>query len=90
MLNRDYFKVNYKDLQTSNDYTIAYNHIKGYWTIKYLEENYPGFLKDLFNNNLAIEKNIAEKLGYKKNSKIFWEDLDKLILQHYKKSENMR
>lgn len=63
---------------------LAYNYVKGYWTVRYLEENYPGFLKETFKEYKGEEivEQIRLKLGL--NHESFWEKLDELLYESYK------
>lgn len=72
--------INEKD----NDIMLAYNYVKGYWTVRYLEENYPGFLKETFKEYKGEEivEQIRLKLGL--NHESFWEKLDELLYESYK------
>ena len=72
----DFFKV--------SDICIAYNYVKSYWTVRYLEENYPGFLKETFKKFKGEE--IVEQIRLKLDlsQKSFWEQLDELLYENYK------
>jgi len=68
-----------------DDENLVYNSVKGYWTVRYLEENYPGFLKDTFRKkDLDIEKEIAKKTGISIEKNKFWHELDKLLYNYYR------
>ncbi|MFW5999289.1 MAG: hypothetical protein ACOCQC_01365 [Halanaerobiaceae bacterium] len=65
---------------------VAYNHIKGYWTVCYLEENHPGFLAEVFSENRGekIIDEVAKKLGLPVKVKYkFWEQLDGFLLDYF-------
>ncbi len=66
-----------KDL---NNLDTPYPHVIGYWTVRYLEENYPGFLKETFKEYKGEEivKAIGKKLGLNTYDK------DELLYNHYK------
>lgn len=70
-----------KDL---NNYNTVYPHVLGYWTVRYLEENYPGFLKETFMKyeGEEIVERIRLKLGLSEED--FWEQLDELLYENYK------
>lgn len=75
---------NVHELSKVSDTCIAYNYAKGYWTVRYLEENYPGFLKETFMKyeGEEIVERIRLKLGLSEED--FWEQLDELLYENYK------
>ena len=75
---------NVHELSKVSDTCIAYNSAKGYWTVRYLEENYPGFLKKIFKKYKGEEivERIRLKLGLSEED--FWEQLDELLYENYK------
>lgn len=70
-----------KDLNSVN---TAYPHVLGYWTVRYLEENYPGFLKKIFKRYKGEEivDQIRLQLGLSQEN--FWDQLDELLYENYK------
>ena len=70
-----------KDL---NNYNTVYPHVLGYWTVRYLEENYPGFLKKIFKRYKGEEivDQIRLQLGLSQEN--FWDQLDELLYENYK------
>lgn len=73
-----------KDL---NNLDNAYPHVIGYWTVRYLEENYPGFLKETFKKHKGEEivGQISKKLGLNTDDKEeLWTQLDELLYDHYR------
>jgi hypothetical protein len=85
MLNENnYKKIDNKNLNYEQKETIAYNYVKGYWTVRYLEENYPGFLKESFKKkDLDIEKEIAKKIGISTDKESFWSELDEFLYNYF-------
>ncbi len=73
-----------------DDQTLLYNYVKGYWTINYLEENYPGFLKETFRKSkVNLEKEIMNKLGLNTSSEEeFWIKLDNKLCDYFKDKIN--
>ena len=73
-----------------DDQTLAYNHVKGYWTINYLEENYPGFLKEILKSSkVNLEREIMSKIGLNTNSEEeFWIKLDNKLCDYFKDKIN--
>lgn len=84
LLKNDYKIINVHEFSKVSDNCIAYNYAKGYWTVRYLEENYPGFLKETFKEYRGEEivDQIRLKLGL--NHEKFWEQLDELLYENYK------
>lgn len=75
-------KLKYKDLSKASKDELAYNYGYGYWAVFYLEKEYPGFLKELFNREkVKFEKEIAEKLGI--NKKYFWKEFERLLFNYF-------
>jgi hypothetical protein len=76
---------NINNIRDIDDKKIAYNYAKGYWTVRYLEKNYPGFLKESFKKkDLDIEKEIAEKIGISTDKESFWSELDEFLYNYFK------
>ena len=74
-------------MNENDDKKIAYNYAKGYWTVKYLEEKHPGFLKKTFKNSQGknIEEKISKKLGINTSQKDnLWNQLDEILYNHFK------
>ncbi|MFW6238015.1 MAG: hypothetical protein ACOCZM_01300 [Bacillota bacterium] len=66
---------------------VAYNHVKGYWMVCHLEEEYPGFLAEVFSENRGDEivEAVARKLGLTADVKYkFWEELDGFLLDCFR------
>lgn len=63
-----------------------YYHAKGYWTVRYLEEMYPGFLKETFKDYIGedIVEQIILKLKLRLDSEEYWQQLDELLYDNYK------
>ena len=76
------YNVNSINVESNNEF--AYYYSKGYWTVRYLEEEYPGFLKEVINNyeGEQIENQIIKKLNLDKEK--YWEQLDELLYKSYK------
>ena len=86
MLNENNYKKIYGNIIDVDDKTVEYNYVKGYWTIKYLEENYPGFLKETFKKNkVNHESEIMNKIGLNtKSEEEFWIKLDDKLYDYFK------
>ena len=91
LFNKDikYKEIVITDYHINNIDAIVYNYVKGYWTVRYLEENHPGFLKEIFRKSESekIVKQIAKKMDLNiDNSVSFWEELDNLLYKYFKNS----
>lgn len=63
---------------------ITYHDSRGYWIVKYLEENHPGFLKDILSIHRyedEIEERMAEALGIDPND--LWQNIDDIITGYF-------
>ncbi len=72
--------------ENNTEEAFAYNYVKGYWTVRYLEEEYPGFLKKTFKTYKGEEvvRMIVEKLGLDTtDDEKMWGQLDELLYNHY-------
>lgn len=77
-------KIFNKDLEEGKIET--YLAIKGYWTVKYLEKECPGFLKKVFENNSGedVVNKISDKLKISNGSKKeFWEAIDNKVYNYF-------
>ena len=86
LLKENYCQINVSEFSEVDNKTIAYNYTKGYWTVRYLEEEYPGFLKKTIKKYKGEEivKEIGKKLGLDTNNKDeLWEQIDDLLYDHY-------
>ena len=75
-----------KHLDELDEKYSTYILIKGYWTVRYLEEKYPDFLKKTIKKyrEEEIVKEIGKKLGLNINNKDeLWEQIDDLLYDHY-------
>ncbi len=73
-------------LQNTNEDKINYNYVKGYWTVRYLEEEHPGFLKETFKSHKGedVVRMIVEKLGLDTiDDEKMWNQLDELLYNHF-------
>lgn len=70
--------TNYRKLMRLDADSIVYNYVRSYWLTRYLEHNYPGFIKSLLvkhQSNRKIEKQLSVKTGIP--LKEFWNEIDK-------------
>ena len=80
-------KFKYKDLSAAET-QFLYPYVRGYWTVRYIEENHPGFLKALFCSQGArrlraknVEKTVARQLGM--TLKKFRQNIDAIVVRHF-------
>ena len=48
--------TSYTNLMNGDDDSIIYNYVRGYWLTRYLEHNYPGFIRSLLVNRPSKRK----------------------------------
>jgi hypothetical protein len=71
-------------VQTRGD-TFGYHTVRGYWIVRLIEEEHPGFLRAILSKNSEpneIEKEIATLLQI--NPDQFWQRIDGTVITHYK------
>jgi hypothetical protein len=76
----------YRELSRMGGEAIAYHGMRGYWLVRYLEENYPGFLKRMFllqRDPTAIEREMIAELGIEPGS--FWREIDDVVVEHFER-----
>jgi len=76
--------TNYTKLTTGDDDRIAYNYARGYWLTRYLEHNFPGFIRGLLvkrQSKRKIEQQLSLKTGIP--VKDFWNEIDKKIVAQF-------
>jgi len=90
LLNEKRTIISISDLTLDNEIKMAYSYIKGYWTIRYLNELYPGFITKLLKKDKGkdVVKKIAKKLGLDTKKNNFDKELN-FILYHYFINKNV-
>ncbi|MCJ7521218.1 MAG: hypothetical protein MUP21_03245 [Dehalococcoidia bacterium] len=74
----------YRKLSRMGLETIAYQGIRGYWLVQYLEGKRPGFLRRIFSQGQSaktIEREVAIALGMEPES--FWSEIDEVVVDHF-------
>ncbi len=74
----------YRELSHLSSEAIAYHAVRGYWIVRLLEENRPGFLKRIFSSSQAtpaVENDMAVELGIEPD--ILWGKIDNMIVAHF-------
>jgi len=79
----------YRELSRMGGEAIAYHGMRGYWLVRYLEEERAGFLKRMFSlhrDARAIEREMMAELGMEPSS--FWREIDDIVADRFEgKSE---
>jgi hypothetical protein len=74
----------YRALSHQQGKAIAYHGVRGYWLVRYLEEQHPGFLRRAFSlrqDAATIECETARVLGMESES--FWREIDDVLVSHF-------
>lgn len=74
----------YRHLSQMDSEAIAYHAVRGYWLVRYLEEQYPGLLKDMFSarhDSKFIEGRIIAATSL--NPETFWTEIDDRLVDHF-------
>jgi len=75
----------YRALSRMDGAAIAYHFVRGYWLVRYLEKEHPGFLNRMLSlrmDSKTIEREIAAELGMEPTS--FWGEIDDLLVSYFK------
>ena len=76
--------TNYSNLMSRNVDSIVYTYARAYWLTRYLELNYPGFIRGLLvkrQSKRKIEQQLSLKTGIP--LKDFWNEIDKKIVAQF-------
>jgi hypothetical protein len=76
----------YRELSRMGGEAIAYHGMRGYWLVRYLEENHPGFLKRMFSlhrDPKVIEQEMIVELGMEPER--FWSEIDDVMIDHFER-----
>ena len=68
---------------------IAYEYVRGYWLVRYLEETHPGLLAGMLSKRHRaawIEDYLAVQIGLEQGC--LWSSLDSVIADHFKSSSD--
>jgi hypothetical protein len=74
----------YRELSRMGGEAIAYHGMRGYWLVRYLEEEHPGFLRRMFSlrrDAKAIEQEMMVELGMEPGR--FWSEIDDVMIDHF-------
>ena len=75
----------YRQLSRMGRDAIAYHGIRGYWIVRYLEQERPGFLRRALSRTQAsrmLEHEIVNELGMKQET--FWMEIDDLVAKSFR------
>ena len=76
----------YRELSRMGGAEIAYHGMRGYWLVRYLEEEHPGFLRRMFSlrrDPKAIEQEMIVELGMEPGR--FWGQIDDVVVDHFER-----
>ena len=76
----------YRELSRMGGEAIAYHGMRGYWLVRYLEEEHPGFLRRMFSlrrDAKAIEQEMMVELGMEPGR--FWSEIDDVVVDHFER-----
>jgi hypothetical protein len=76
----------YRELSRMGIEAIVYHGVRGYWLVRYMEEEHPGFLKRMFSLSRdlqAIEREMAMELAMEPES--FWREIDDVVVGHFER-----
>lgn len=76
--------TNYSNLMSGDKKSIVYTYARAYWLTRYLEHNYPGFIRGLLvkrQSKRKIEQQLSLKTGIP--VKDFWNEIDKKIVAQF-------
>jgi len=77
----------YRELSRMGGEAIAYHGMRGYWLVRYLEEEHPGFLRRMFSlrrDPKAIEQEMIVELGMEPGR--FWGQIDNVVVDHFERT----
>jgi hypothetical protein len=63
---------------------FSYHAVRGYWLVRYLEEEHPGFLKRMLSQGRSaaeIERETTVELGIE--AKSFWREVDGVLVDRF-------
>ncbi len=76
----------YRELSRMGGEAIAYHGMRGYWLVRYLEEEHPGFLRRMFSllqDARVIEREMVTELGMEPEN--FWSEIDDVVVGHFER-----
>ncbi|MGB2897034.1 MAG: hypothetical protein WBB65_12810 [Anaerolineales bacterium] len=76
----------YRELSRMGIEAIAYHTVRGYWLVKYVEEERPGFLKRMFSSGQdvkTIEREMAIELGMEPEN--LWNEIDGVLADFFER-----
>jgi hypothetical protein len=77
----------YRELARMDPEVILYHASRGYWLVRYLEDERPGSVRKMLSMDLDSEeivRYIAGQLGMEPDT--FWSEIDEVVVGHFEKS----
>ncbi|MFC1900689.1 hypothetical protein ACFLYN_03750 [Chloroflexota bacterium] len=74
----------YREMSSMSAKAIAYHGSRAYWLVRFLEEEFPGFLKEAFSEGMDSEEivnEIAAELEIEPDN--FWEEIDDIVADYF-------
>jgi hypothetical protein len=78
----------YRELSRMEPEAILYHATRGYWLVRYLEDQHSSSVRNMLSKNLdskEIVREIAGQLGIEPDT--FWSEIDELIVGHFESEE---
>lgn len=76
----------YRELSRKDGEAIAYHGMRGYWLVRYLEEEHPGFLRRMLSlprRSKTIGREMARELEMEPDS--LWNEIDDVVVSHFER-----
>ncbi len=81
----------YRELSRMSGEAIAYHGSRSYWLVRFLEEEFPGFLKEALTENMdsgAIRDELSAELEIEPRN--FWQEIDDIVTDYFMDDEEAR
>ncbi|MGD2156842.1 MAG: hypothetical protein PVG14_03955 [Anaerolineales bacterium] len=78
----------YRELSRMDPEAILYHATRGYWLLRYLEDQHPGSARSMLakdSDSKQIEAEIAKQLGMEPNT--LWSEIDEVVVRHFESGE---
>jgi hypothetical protein len=76
--------ADYRDLQPGDPDSLLYHAVRGYWIVRYLQDQHPGVLAQLMArryDSQEITRLMASGVGA--NEADFWQIIDRIVADHF-------
>jgi hypothetical protein len=74
----------YRELSRMDAEAIVYHGVRGYWLVRYLEQEHPSFLRGMFSQRRdleSLEREVVSKLEMEPES--FWNEIDEVVVSFF-------